>query len=102
MGAIAVFGLFKTAQWNNDPNQKKLAAILLEAATYDTTLGTQGKRLDIRELIAFTDNCGWTDKEASNRFVHAVSMIKPLADQETYLEANEIALGLYNSYRTMS
>lgn len=94
-----MFGLFKTAQWNNEPNQQQLAATILEGALYEITRSSQGKHLNIREMIAFTNACGWSDKEASNRFVHAVSMIKPLADAATYQAAKSIAQNLYNAYR---
>jgi hypothetical protein len=94
-----MFALFKTAKWNRDPNQKKLAEMLLAGAKFVTSSGGEGKRLDIREMMAFTSDCGWRSKEASDRFVHAVSMIKPIASVETYGAAKEIALNLYNAYR---
>jgi len=67
-----MFGLFNTLKWNNDPNQQKLALMLLEGAKYDATSGSSGEFLNIREMITFTNNYGWNDKEASNRFIHAV------------------------------
>ena len=94
-----MFGLFNTLKWNNEPNQQKLALMLLEGAKYDVSRGSSGKFMNIREMIAFTQSCGWNDKEASNRFIHAVSMLKPMVDPATYRAAKEIGQNLYNSYR---
>jgi hypothetical protein len=94
-----MFG-FKTIKWNNDPNQQKLAAMLLEGAIYDASRGANGKRLDIREMITFTCDCCWSDKEASDRFAHAVSMLRYKVDPETYKAAKAIGLNLYHAYRS--
>jgi hypothetical protein len=94
-----MFDFLKTAKWNNEPNQKKLAAMLWEAATYEVTRGAQGKSLNIPEWAVFTRNCGWSDKEASNRFIHAVTMIKPMADARTYEAAKQMAHNLYQAWR---
>jgi hypothetical protein len=94
-----MFAIFKTSKWNREPEQKKLAAMLMEAGAYEATGGIRGTHLDIREVIAFTTACGWRDKEASDRFVHAVSMIRPIADIETYEAARTIAHNLYQAYR---
>jgi hypothetical protein len=94
-----MFDFLKTAKWNNGPNQKKLATMLWEAATYEVTRGTQGKSLNIHEWAVFTRNCGWSDKEASNRFIHAVTMIGPMADAKTYATAKEMAKNLYQAWR---
>jgi hypothetical protein len=94
-----MFGLFNTLKWNNDPNQQKLALMLLEGAKYDASRGSSGTFLNIREMITFTNNCGWSDKEASNRFIHAVSILKPLVDPAIYKAAKDIGQNLYNSYR---
>ena len=98
MGRV-VFNIFKTAKWNNEPNQKRLAAILLSAATYEATRGAQGESLNIPALAVFTRNCGWTDKEASDRFIHAISMMKAMADSRTYEAAKEMGLNLYKAWR---
>jgi hypothetical protein len=94
-----MFDFLKTAKWNNEPNQKKLATMLWEAATYEVTRGAQGKSLNIPEWAAFTRNCGWSDREASNRFIHAVTMIKPMVDARTYEAAKQMAHNLYEAWR---
>ncbi len=73
--------------------------MLWEAATYEVTRGAQGKSLNIPEWAAFTRNCGWSDKEASNRFIHAVTMIKPMVDARTYEAAKQMARNLYEAWR---
>jgi len=94
-----MFNIFKTAKWNSEPNQKRLAAIIQSAATYNLTRGAQGQRLDIHTLAAYTRDCGWSDKEASDRFIHAVSMMKPMVDAATYEAAKEMSLHLYKAWR---
>ena len=94
-----MFGLFNTVKWNNDPNQQRLALMLLEGAKYDVSRGSNGAFLNIREMIAFTQQCGWSDKEASNQFIHAVSMLKPMVDPNLYSAAKAIGQNLYNAYR---
>lgn len=94
-----MFSLFKTLKWNNEPNQQKLVLMILDGAEYDVSRGSSGKFMNIREMITFTQTCGWNDKEASNRFVHAVSMLKPMVDPTTYQAAKEIGKNLYNAYR---
>jgi len=47
-----MFDFLKTAKWNNEPNQEKLATMLWEAATYEVTHGSQGKSLNIPEWAA--------------------------------------------------
>lgn len=64
-----MFDFLKVAKWNNDPNQKKLATMLWEAA-YEIAGGNQGKSWNIPGCAYFTRECGWSDKEASNRFIH--------------------------------
>ena len=94
-----MFDFLKVAKWNSDPDQKKLAMMLWEAATYELTNGTQGRSLNIPEWAYFTRACVWTDKEASNRFIHAVTMIKPMADPRTYERAKQMAHDLYQAWR---
>lgn len=92
--------LNKTAQWNSDPEQKKLASMILAAGRHEVTHGQEGAPISIREVIALTTKAGWKDKEAANRFVHAVSMIKPIADRNTYEAAKGAAERLYVAYTT--
>ncbi|MGY4476970.1 hypothetical protein [Bradyrhizobium sp. USDA 3364] len=94
-----MFGLFSALKWNSDPNQQRLALIILDAAKYDVSRGASGKLVNIREMFTFTQGCGWDDKEASNRFIHAVSMLKPMVDPATFKAAKEIGQNLYNAYR---
>ena len=94
-----MFNIFKTAKWNNEPNQKRLAQILLSAATYEVTRGEQGESLNIPALAQFTRSCGWTDKEASDRFIHAISMMKAMADARTFEAAKQMGLRLYQAWR---
>lgn len=94
-----MFNIFKTGKWNNEPSQKRLAEILLSAATYEVTRGARGESLNIPTLAQFTRSCGWTDKEASDRFVHAISMMKPMADAQTYEAAKQMGLNLYKAWR---
>ena len=58
-----MFGLFNTLKWNNDPNQQKLALMLLEGAKYDATRGSSGEFLNIREMITFPTIAGGTTKK---------------------------------------
>jgi hypothetical protein len=94
-----MFDFLKVAKWNNEPDQKKLATMLWEAATYEVSGGAQGTCLNIHEWANFTRACGWSDKEASNRFIHAVTMIKPMADARTYERAKRMAHNLYQAWR---
>jgi len=95
-----VSSLFKTSQWNNDPNQKQLASTIFEHAMYRVSRGKEGKEINFAEMMDFTQNCGWSDREAANRFVHAVSMIKAFADADadTLREAKEEARRLHDAY----
>jgi hypothetical protein len=90
--------LTKTAQWNNDPFQKRLAKLIMDGAAHNASGFTRGEELNFRDVLALTREAGWSDKEAANRFVHAVSMIKPVADERTYQAAKSLALNLYNAY----
>jgi len=90
--------LSKTSRWNNDPNQKVIVSEIYWSAVYKCSNGEAGEPLDIKKMIKFTDSCGWRDKEAADRFVHAVSMIKVFADTDIYHEAKEEALSLYQAY----
>lgn len=80
--------LFSTAKWNNDPNSKELARMLLEAAQERRSMNT-------RQLVHLISEAGWSRTETKNRLVHAVSMIKPIADQDTYETAREVCRDLY-------
>jgi hypothetical protein len=66
---------------------------------YDASVGKSGRRLDIRELFTFTSDCGWSVKEASDRFAHAVSMLRYRVDPETYKAAKTVAENLCHAYR---
>jgi hypothetical protein len=40
-----------------------------------------------------------TDKEASDRFIHAISMMKAIADARTFEAAKQMGLHLYQAWR---
>ena len=90
--------LFNTAKWNNDPYQKRLASLILDAAIHRASRYTQGQELNVEDVIALAEEAGWRDKEAADRFVHAVSMIRPIADAHTYQAAKDIAMSLYSAW----
>lgn len=95
MGILSV--LFSTARWNNDPNSKELARLILEAGNYSASGGAVGRSLDVRKMVDVIHGAGWSRKEAKNRIVHAVSMIKPVADKEAYEAARELCREIYVS-----
>ena len=90
--------LFSTAKWNDDPYQKRLAGMILGGAVYNASHCMEGQEINIGEVLALTKEAGWSQKEAADRFVHALSMIKPAADARTYDAAKDIAMNLYNAY----
>jgi hypothetical protein len=96
-----VSSLFSTARWNDDPYSKRLAKLILDGAVQRAS-GNAGPVLDFGEVISLADEAGWSAKESADRFVHAVSMIKPIADARTYQEAKEIGMSLYNAYTAKS
>ncbi|HJZ44585.1 MAG TPA: hypothetical protein VJ233_12750 [Hyphomicrobiaceae bacterium] len=93
--------LFRTGQLNDDPNQKALANILLEAGIYQSSVYMKGKPLNFKEVMKIVDEAGWSNKEAANRFIHAASMIKPIADEATFLAAKDEAKRLYMTYTSL-
>lgn len=90
-----MFSLFKTAKWNDDPNQRLLAQMILRAALYEYTHGKNGEPLSATKIFQHCSACGWPTKESGNRIVHAASMIKVVAPPDVYRIAKRIAHDLY-------
>jgi hypothetical protein len=84
--------------WNNDPHQKRLAKLIMDGALYKTSYHEQGKEFDEYEVSALTHEAGWSDEEAARRFVHALSMIRPIVNDATYRAAKDITTDLYKGY----
>ena len=89
MGILSA--LFKTKSWNDDPFQQRLAKLILDGAV-------AGYTLNIGDIFALMKEAGWSEKETRLRCVHAVSMIKPIANADTYRRAKTIGENLHNAF----
>lgn len=94
--------LSKTAKWSDDPNQRKLALLIFDAAIYESSRKNRGKPLDLEEVLALTKTSGWSDEESTSRFVHALSLIKPIADKATFRAAKDERDRLCTEYAAQS
>ena len=102
MGILSA--LFKTKSWNDDPFQQRLAKLILDGAVFDAgamfdaSSSRQGEWLNLNDIFALMKEAGWSWKETRNRCVHAVSMIRPIADARTYKAATAIGERLYEAF----
>lgn len=90
--------LMSVGALNDDPAQKRLAQLFLTAAEQGAEQGWP----DTQHLLAISSHAmdqGWSTKDAGNRFAHAVSMIKPIADSRVYAKAAEIGEFMYLNFR---
>ncbi len=85
-------------QWGDDPNQEKLATMILDAAVYKSSGGENGEPLSIRNVMALSDRFGWNNKEAASRITHAVSKIKSTVDDDTFRAVEAEAEQFYFTY----
>lgn len=85
-------------QWSDDPNQEKLASMILDAAKYKSSGGQNGQPLSIRNVMALSDRFGWNNKEAASRITHAVSKIRSKVDEETFRAVEAEAEQFYFTY----
>ena len=85
-------------QWSDDPNQEKLASMILDAAKYKSSGGQNGQPLSIRNVMALSDRFGWNNKEAASRITHAVSKIRSNVDEETFRAVEAEAEQFYFTY----
>jgi hypothetical protein len=88
----------KAAKWSDDPNQRRLALMIFNAAIYESSGNERGKPLDKAAVMALTRDAGWSDKESADRCVHALSLIKPIADKTTYRAARDEGNKLCSAY----
>ena len=61
----------KPAKWSDDPNQRRLALMIFDAAIYASSEQGRGKPLDLDAILALTRDSGWSERESADRFVHA-------------------------------
>src|SRR5689334_22904004 len=88
--AFGLFLLFRNSRWNNQPRQKALAHILLQAAVFEVSKGSHGTLLNLHELFRLQRTSGWSDRETRERLVHALSMIRTVVDADTYYVAKRL------------
>jgi len=100
MGLLS--SLFNTAKWNADPYSKQLAQLILEGAVYEASGYAQGKEFNLREVLNLQSEAGWRDKETADRLVHAVSMLRPIADARTFQAAKDIAMNAQRAFKGMT
>ncbi|MGI9387926.1 MAG: hypothetical protein ACR2OX_10895 [Methyloligellaceae bacterium] len=94
-----LLAMMKTAKWSDEPDQRRLALLIFDAAIYESSKKSRGKPLDIKKILALTEGSGWSAEESADRFVHALSLIKPIADKATYRAAKEEGNRLSAAYK---
>lgn len=91
--------LFSTNKWNNETGQHELVALILEAAIDAAEKSKPMAFVSIHKVFDIRNKYGWSYREASDRCVHAVSMIKPAVEDDVYRLAKQAAQDLYVSLR---
>lgn len=79
--------LFSVGKMNADPDQQRLARLLIEAAESDSHV----------ELVNWIIVQPWKPSELRTRLAHAVSIAKLSSVPSTYEAVKEIARDLHNS-----
>lgn len=94
---MALFSFLNTAKWNKEPAQIELATMLGYAAQSAVRGEATGQKE--AEIIKFLVRSGWRKNEASDRLIHACSMVKRAGSPAVYAEGKRIAEALYQSLR---
>jgi hypothetical protein len=81
---FGMFGLRKTVEWNNDPNQQQLIKLLV-AAAWDTGWST-----NYSALTNFIIHVDWTPSETRTRIAHALSFIRFRVERDVYKRTKQI------------
>jgi hypothetical protein len=97
-GNVWIASIFDTVRWHLDPDQKVIAACILDAARHLATEGAQGAPADIPGLCALQNERNWSDNEMKNRITHAVLMIEKQVDPTTFVCAKLVARGLHSTW----
>src|SRR5437868_1128381 len=90
--------LGSTAKWNDEAAQQQLVKMILQAAK--NTAAGDLTFVNIREVFALQKANNWSYKETADRCVHAVSMIKLIADPRVYAAAKSDGERLYIALRS--
>ncbi len=86
---MGFFGsLFGISKMNADPDQQKLARLLIEASE-------DGRKHS--DLVRFLIAQPWSPSDTRNRITHALSIVKVSSVPDTYAKAKSIGMDLYQA-----